>query len=171
MPIYTFENGGRTIEQIAPMGTDSIVIEGKRWQRQPIARFAATGFARESELKDKVKQEPAVKKVMEAFPDATITDVRPKVSGAVAPDPSPETAITASVDEDGLPTLKADTTDFITAESLLSRVVKTAEGTDVLRRLWQANIGVIERMEREAPKLHEKVKKAFNDRRTALKKG
>ena len=56
MPIYTFENGGRTIEQIAPMGTDSIVLEGKRWQRQPIAQFAATGFARESELKDKVKQ-------------------------------------------------------------------------------------------------------------------
>jgi hypothetical protein len=56
MPIYTFENGGKSIEQIAPMGTESIVIEGKRWQRQPIARFAATGFAREAELKDKVKQ-------------------------------------------------------------------------------------------------------------------
>jgi hypothetical protein len=55
MPIYTFENGGKSIEQIAPMGTDSIVLEGKRWQRQPIARFAATGFAREAELKDKVK--------------------------------------------------------------------------------------------------------------------
>lgn len=56
MPIYTFEHGGRTIEQIAPMGTDSIVLEGKRWQRQPIARFAATGFARETELKDEVKR-------------------------------------------------------------------------------------------------------------------
>ncbi len=56
MPIYTFENGGKSIEQIAPMGTESIVVEGKRWQRQPIARFAATGFAREAELKDKVKQ-------------------------------------------------------------------------------------------------------------------
>jgi hypothetical protein len=55
MPIYTFENGGKSIEQIAPMGTESIVVEGKRWQRQPIARFAATGFAREAELKDKVK--------------------------------------------------------------------------------------------------------------------
>jgi hypothetical protein len=123
-------------------------------------------------IKDKVKAEqPAVKKVMEAFPDATITDVRPKVSGAVAPDPSPETAITASVDDDGLPTLRSDTTDFITAATMLSRVAHTAEGTDVLRRLWQANIGVIERMEKEAPKLHDKVKKAFNDRRTALKKG
>jgi hypothetical protein len=56
MPIYTFENGGKSIEQIAPIGTESIVVEGKRWQRQPIARFAATGFAREAELKDKVKQ-------------------------------------------------------------------------------------------------------------------
>jgi hypothetical protein len=56
MPIYTFENGGKSIEQIAPMGTESIVVEGERWQRQPIARFAATGFAREAELKDKVKQ-------------------------------------------------------------------------------------------------------------------
>jgi hypothetical protein len=55
MPIYTFENGGKSIEQIAPMGTESIVVEGERWQRQPIARFAATGFAREAELKDKVK--------------------------------------------------------------------------------------------------------------------
>lgn len=122
-------------------------------------------------IKEKVKQEPAAKEVLKAFPDATITDVRPKVSGAVAPDPSPETAITASVDDDGLPTLKADTTDFITSATVLARIAHTAEGTDVLRRLWQANIGVIERMEKEAPKLHEKVKKAFNDRRTALKKG
>ena len=122
-------------------------------------------------IKEKVKEEPAVKKVMEAFPDAKITDVRPKVSGAIAPDPSPETAITASVDDDGLPTLKSDTTDFITAATLLARIAHTAEGVDVLRRLHQANIGVIERMEKEAPKLHAKVKTAFNDRRVALKKG
>ena len=122
-------------------------------------------------IKEKVKEEPAVKKVVEAFPDAKITDVRPKVSGAIAPDPSPETAITASVDDDGLPTLKSDTTDFITAATLLARIAHTAEGVDVLRRLHQANIGVIERMEKEAPKLHAKVKTAFNDRRVALKKG
>lgn len=122
-------------------------------------------------IKEKVKDEPAAKEVLKAFPDAAITDVRPKVSGAIAPDPSPETAITASVDDDGLPTLKSDTTDFITAATLLARIAHTAEGVDVLRRLHQANIGVIERMEKEAPKLHAKVKTAFNDRRVALKKG
>ncbi len=56
MPIYTFENKGRCIEHIAPMGTDSIVIKGQRWTRQPVARFGVTGFAREAELKDHVKK-------------------------------------------------------------------------------------------------------------------
>jgi hypothetical protein len=56
MPIYTFENNGQCIEHIAPMGTDSVVLDGKRWNRQPVARFGVTGFAREAELKDKVKQ-------------------------------------------------------------------------------------------------------------------
>ena len=56
MPIYTFENKGRTIEHIAPMGTDSIVIKGQRWQRQPVARFGVTGFASEPGLKDQVKK-------------------------------------------------------------------------------------------------------------------
>ena len=45
MPIYTFENNGRCIEQIAPMGTESIVHEGRRWKRQPVACFGVTGFA------------------------------------------------------------------------------------------------------------------------------
>mgnify|MGYP003349371961 FL=1 len=56
MPIYTFENNGRCIEQIAPMGTESIVHEGRRWKRQPVACFGVTGFAREAELKDHVKR-------------------------------------------------------------------------------------------------------------------
>jgi hypothetical protein len=56
MPIYTFENNGKTMEHIAPMGTDSIVIKGERWKRQPVARFGVTGFAREAELKDHVKR-------------------------------------------------------------------------------------------------------------------
>jgi len=55
MPIYTFENNGQCIEHIAPMGTDSVVLDGKRWNRQPVARFGVTGFAREAELKDQVK--------------------------------------------------------------------------------------------------------------------
>lgn len=122
-------------------------------------------------IKEKVKEQPAVKEVVKAFPDATITDVRPKVSGAIAPDPSPETAITESVDDDGLPTMKSDTTDYITASAMLIRIANTAEGTDVLRRLHQVNIGVIERMEKEAPKLREKVRKVFNERVAALKKG
>jgi len=56
MPIYTFENKGRTIEKRVPMGTDSVVIEGERWRRNPVVRFAATGFAREMEMKDHVKR-------------------------------------------------------------------------------------------------------------------
>jgi hypothetical protein len=56
MPIYTFENNGQCIEHIAPMGTDSLVLDGKRWNRQPVARFGVTGFARETELKDQVKK-------------------------------------------------------------------------------------------------------------------
>ena len=59
MPIYTFENNGRSIEHIAPMGTDSVVLDGKRWTRQPVARFGVTGFAREAELKDKVNRDSA----------------------------------------------------------------------------------------------------------------
>lgn len=56
MPIYTFENNGRCIEQIAPMGTDTIVHEGKNWKRQSVARFGVTGFASEPGLKDQVKK-------------------------------------------------------------------------------------------------------------------
>jgi len=56
MPIYTFENNGQCIEHIAPMGTDSVVLDGKRWKRQPVARFGVTGFASEPGLKDQVKK-------------------------------------------------------------------------------------------------------------------
>jgi hypothetical protein len=56
MPIYTFENNGQCIEHIAPMGTDSLVLDGKRWKRQPVARFGVTGFASEPGLKDQVKK-------------------------------------------------------------------------------------------------------------------
>jgi phytoene/squalene synthetase len=45
MPIYTFENNGQCIEHIAPMGTDSVVLDGKRWMRQPVARFGVTEAA------------------------------------------------------------------------------------------------------------------------------
>jgi hypothetical protein len=56
MPIYTFENNGQCIEHIAPMGTDSLVLDGKRWTRQPVARFGVTGFASEPGLKEQVKK-------------------------------------------------------------------------------------------------------------------
>jgi len=56
MPIYTFENNGQCIEHIAPRGTDSVVLDGKRWKRQPVARFGVTGFASEQGLKDQVKK-------------------------------------------------------------------------------------------------------------------
>jgi hypothetical protein len=56
MPIYSFEHNGRTIEQIVPMGTDSISLEGKTWRRSCINRIAPIGFARQSELKDEVKR-------------------------------------------------------------------------------------------------------------------
>lgn len=56
MPIYCFEHGGRTIEQIVPVGTDSITVEGKTWKRSSINRITPIGFARELELKDHVKR-------------------------------------------------------------------------------------------------------------------
>ena len=56
MPIYAFECEGRTLERIVPMGTDSIVVDGKKWRRNSITSFAPTGFARELELKDHVKR-------------------------------------------------------------------------------------------------------------------
>jgi hypothetical protein len=56
MPIYAFEREGQTIERIVPMGTDSIVVDGRKWTRNNITRFAPTGFARELELKDHVKR-------------------------------------------------------------------------------------------------------------------
>lgn len=56
MPIYAFENDGQVIEKIVPIGTDSITHNGKRWKRNSITRFTATGFSREPELKDHVKR-------------------------------------------------------------------------------------------------------------------
>lgn len=56
MPIYAFERNGNVIEKIVPMGTDSIVHDGQKWNRSSITRFAPTGFAREAEMKDHVKR-------------------------------------------------------------------------------------------------------------------
>ena len=120
-------------------------------------------------IKDKIKQEPAVKEVLKAFPDATITDVRPK--SANAPDPSPEVEVTERIDEDGFNVFKHDATDYLTIAKIFARVVPTAAGEDELKKFWRSNVGVIERMEKEAPKLHAKVKEEFTKRRAALKKG
>lgn len=120
-------------------------------------------------IKDKVKQEPAVKEVMKAFPDATITDVRPK--SANAPDPSPEVEVTERIDEDGFNVFKHDAIDYATIAKVFARVVPTAAGEDELKKFWRSNVGVIERMEKEAPKLHAQVKAEFTKRRAALKKG
>ena len=56
MPIYSFERNGETIEQIVPMGTDSITMDGKVWTRSKVHRSVPIGFAREHELKDHVKR-------------------------------------------------------------------------------------------------------------------
>jgi hypothetical protein len=56
MPIYAFTNGTDTIEKIVPMGTKSFQEQGCRWRRVPIARFAATGFARQATAADEVKR-------------------------------------------------------------------------------------------------------------------
>lgn len=120
-------------------------------------------------IKEKAKEQPAVKEVLKAFPDAEITDVRPK--SANAPDPSPEVEVTERIDEDGFNVFKHDATDFNTIAKIFARVVPTAAGEDELKRFWRNNVGIIERMEKEAPKLHAKVKDEFTKRRAALKKG
>ena len=56
MPIYAFTNGKETIEKIVPVGTKSFQEQGCRWRRVPVARFSATGFAREEGAKDRVKR-------------------------------------------------------------------------------------------------------------------
>ena len=56
MPIYAFTNGTDTIEKIVPMGTKSFQEQGCRWRRVPIARFAATGFARQATAADEAKR-------------------------------------------------------------------------------------------------------------------
>jgi hypothetical protein len=119
-------------------------------------------------IKEKVKQEPAAKEVLKAFPDAEIVDVRPK--GANAPDPSPETEVTERIDEDGFNVFKHDATDYNTIAKIFLRVAPTAATQDDLRKFWTINMGVIERMQQEAPKLYTKVKDEFTKRRTALKK-
>lgn len=120
-------------------------------------------------IKEKVKEQPAVKEVLKAFPDATITDVRPK--SANAPDPSPEVEVTESIDEDGFNVFKHDATDYITIAKIFTRIAPTADSEEALKRFWTLNMGVIERMQQEAPKLHAKVKEEFTKRRAALKKG
>lgn len=119
-------------------------------------------------IKEKVKEQPAVKEVMKAFPDAEITDVRPK--SANAPDPSPEVEVTERIDEDGFNVFKHDATDYNTIAKIFMRVVPTTKTQDELRKFWTVNMGVIERMQVEAPKIHAKVKDEFTKRRAALKK-
>ena len=119
-------------------------------------------------IKEKVKEQPAVKEVLKAFPDAEITDVRQK--SANAPDPSPEVAVTERIDEDGFNVFKHDATDYATIAKIFVRVVPTVATQDELRKFWTINMGVIERMQAEAPKIHAKVKDEFTKRRAALKK-
>ena len=119
-------------------------------------------------IKERVKQEPAAKEVLKAFPDAKVVDARPK--GASAPEGA-EADVTDRIDDDGLSIFKSDATDYITIAKVFTRIVPTAESEEMLKRFWTLNMGVIERMQQEAPKLHAKVKEEFTKRRAALKKG
>ena len=119
-------------------------------------------------IKERVKQEPPAKEVLKAFPDAQIVDVRPTGASALE---GAEAEVTDRIDDDGFNIFKSDATDFTTIAKIFIRIAPTADSEDALKRFWTINMGVIERMQAEAPKLHAKVKDEFTKRRAALKKG
>jgi hypothetical protein len=119
-------------------------------------------------IKERVKQEPAVKEVLKAFPDAEVVDDRPK--GASAPEGA-EAEVTDRIDDEGFNIFKSDATDYNTIAKVCIRIAPTAQSESDLMRFWTVNMGVIDRMKNEAPKLYAKVKEEFTKRRAALKKG
>jgi hypothetical protein len=119
-------------------------------------------------IKERVKQEPAVKEVLKAFPDAKIVDARPTGAGALD---GAEAEVTDRIDDDGFNIFKSDATDFNTIAKICIRIAPTAESEGDLMRFWTMNMGVIDRMKNEAPKLYTKIKDEFTKRRAALKKG
>jgi hypothetical protein len=119
-------------------------------------------------IKERVKQDPAVKEVLKAFPDAQVVDVRPKGANALE---GAEAEVTDRIDDDGFNIFKSDATDFNTIAKICVRIAPTAESESDLMRFWTVNMGVIDRMKNEAPKLYAKVKEEFTKRRAALKKG
>lgn len=119
-------------------------------------------------IKERVKQEPAVKEVLKAFPDAEVVDARPK--GASAPEGA-EADVTDRIDDEGFNIFKSDATDYNTIAKVCIRIAPTAQSEGDLMRFWTVNMGVIDRMKNEAPKLYAKVKEEFTKRRAALKKG
>lgn len=119
-------------------------------------------------IKERVKQDPAVKEVLKAFPDAQIVDVSPKGANALE---GAEAEVTDRIDDDGFNIFKSDATDFNTIAKVCIRIAPTAESESDLMRFWTVNMGVIDRMKNEAPKLYAKVKDEFTKRRAALKKG
>ncbi len=114
------------------------------------------------DLKVRARQEPAVKEVLKAFPDATITDVRPKPTEGVAEDPSPLAAVVQNLNKFRHPVLKPDTTDWASAAEVLRRAVVTTENLEEVMSLWKDNIAVIEKMEKNAASTHEEVRLAFS---------
>lgn len=119
-------------------------------------------------IKERIKQEPAAKEVLKAFPDAQIVDARPKGANALE---GAEAEVTDRIDDDGFNIFKSDATDYITIAKICVRIAPTAESEGDLMRFWTVNMGVIDRMKNEAPKLYAKVKEEFTKRRAALKKG
>ena len=106
--------------------------------------------------------------MLKAFPDAEVVDARPK--GASAPEGA-EADVTDRIDDEGFNIFKSDATDYNTIAKVCIRIAPTAQSESDLMRFWTVNMGVIDRMKNEAPKLYAKVKEEFTKRRAALKKG
>ncbi len=122
------------------------------------------------DLKVAARSEPAVKKVLESFPDATVTAVRPKGT-SVPSDPSPKVAVIERTEADGTIILKADTSDWKSAAEVLQMGLAAATGINEVKALWTKNIAVIEAMASADADTHAAVRSAFNSRRADLKKG
>lgn len=122
------------------------------------------------DLKVRAKQEPAVKEVLKAFPDATITEVRPKPTEGVAADPSPLAAVVQGLNKFRHPVLKPETTDWASASEVLRRAVETAENLEEVMALWKDNIGVIDKMEKASASTHEELRLSFSAARKKFTK-
>jgi hypothetical protein len=114
------------------------------------------------DLKVRAKQEPAVKEVLKAFPDATITEVREKPEQGVAADPSPLAAVMRGLNKFNHPLIKTDTSDWASVLEVLRRAVVTATNLEEVMALWKDNIGVIDKMEKASSELHEELRLSFS---------